>query len=474
MFHRFLPFIILFNVTLLSAECNQITSTQLIRLVDSIADNFPTVQQARNQVNIAELELEKSQAPFDPIFSYHSKNYTQGYYSGLANQVGIIKKNRLLGSTFDFGYRDGSGRFPIYEDQSQTSNSGEFFTGITIPILRNMRIDEPRFQVKQREIDLKISDLNIFTIQNNTRSDLLQSFHELILAKMNREALNLILDNLEKQRDFSRERIETGLSAQNDLFEFDRFIYQNQSLIAEQDNHVAKNINYLSTLYLDSVSEDLTFCQIPGVTRDLPKELPNLKELTVRAFKNRPDLQIVEQQLELANLTLDFHQNQSLPELNLRAEYSSGLGSGDSEDTQETVKSLLQFNYPLFNRSASSSVEMTELKVKNIELNLELLKKQLSTSLFSFRQDILTLEKQLKLIESEVDIVNKLLNADYLTYNSGNLDLFQINQRYNILVNLEVEKNALYMKYFQTLVNLALFTNDPRILKNIYQQMLRS
>ena len=125
------------------------------------------------------------------------------------------------------------------------------------------------------------------------------------------------------------------------------------------------------------------------------------QSLIKKSFQLRPDLKVLKSQLKLTEITIDFLDNQKLPELNFRVEYADGVGSGRDSDQEQYIKNLLELNYPLFNRKPNAAKSISELEWKNIELELTLLKKKLSSELLSYLNNIETIIKQLKLVNQD-------------------------------------------------------------------------
>ena len=441
-------------------QCQPLNAEQLKRRVDYIEEHFAEIEIARRKAESTRYELERAIGEFDPILSSKNFSYLDSFYSGNSNQVTIKKKNRLLGSSVELGYRNGSGNFPVYEDEYKTSNGGEFFTALTIPVLRNFQIDKARLGEKVAQLKVDIGELQFL----EKKQKIFKDFYEVLTDAFEVSSNIAIIDNqvalLKQRKSIIKEQVELGVLPANDKLEVQRFLLKNQSDRINFENVSLKALNYLNQVYLREPSVEIQKCQL---TISKPRILHKIRAKDIfyqEAIRTRPDLAVLNTATEILQKKLDFDRNQQLPELSVRFEYEDGTGSGALDDTQKSLKGIIGFEYPIFNRKARASVGISSNKLLNVISELKNTTQIVKTAIYDFHQDVITSTEQLSIFKQEIELVEKLLEADRENYKLGNRDLFQVNQRQNILIDLSLKANAYRYKAIGTYIKLLLFNNE--------------
>ncbi|MCA9080571.1 MAG: hypothetical protein KDA58_08425, partial [Planctomycetaceae bacterium] len=115
-------------------------------VIESIYRSYPMLRSAMYSRNIAAGEQLSASGQFDLKLKASSENGPVGFYQTYRHAVGMSQPTWGGGEIFA-GYRVGRGTFQPWYLERQTNDGGEFKAGASIPLLRNVEIDERRAAV---------------------------------------------------------------------------------------------------------------------------------------------------------------------------------------------------------------------------------------------------------------------------------------------------------------------------------------
>lgn len=400
-----------------------------------LTEENPYIYAALGKQNIAQEKLNYSLGQYDTTIKakYDEKEYplSEGTYYSMS-----LEKPTELGVDLSFGYRYAQG---VQEyNNIKTGKNGEFLAGAKIPLISLLnQIDRRRLRVSLSKMDLKKSD---FAFQEAMRSfyfKLMSDYFRLLHDKEQLELSKTILKKRKERAVFLQKSVKEGNLAESTLLE------ASQQIISAQQNTISDQRVYQDRFY--------TFLQYLNLSKKLFEEryhLPRLPDvhhtkldietLFKTAQKNRPDIQILNTQIEKLFIENKNNERKKYPEFNI------GLYGIYDVNDKSGFKLSLDMNFPVAqNQYKSKSAQIKESpKLLNNAKLLQLL--EMKTDLLRIINALNAAQQKIKSSQEELKLLLKLEKLEERKYTLGSSTLFLLNQRERLRV--ETQKKVLYFK----------------------------
>ncbi len=349
---------------------------------------------------------------------YDDKNYptTTGTYE----EVGLFKPLDN-GIELSMGYRRAKGTQEY--NNIKTGEDGEFLSSIKIPLFSVL------YDISKNKVDIQTAQIS--TIQAEHKSDLnllklyfniSKIYYQLLLQKQLVRTQKELLGKAKKTREFIEKQIETGKLPAVMQIEIEQIIMrrEQQNLYEKNNYEIVKNI-FLQYLGIDTDTFSKRF-RVPLLTMK-NKSLPKVQESLRIAIENRPDLKIIDFEIEKLALKKSYNDLAQYPKFDMKF---SGLYDPIN---QEGYKVSLNFNLPIERRKYSGMDEV--LQKQNLMKQSEKLKavRELETSIMNVYQKIKTKKEAIGFSKRELTLVRKLESVEMKRIHEGIGNLIFLNQR---------------------------------------------
>ncbi len=304
-------------------------------------------------------------AKFDPQLSEQNVFSARGYYdpqvySTLYHQSTDAKgTNAFSGGTtvntktdvWNFGTflpvaTGGSLQLDFSNSKRDTNNAFStynpvFSSGLTLtvkqPLLRNFKIDQPRYALRLAKKNREISDVQFRQTIIGTVAQVKDYYYQLIYYIDALGAAQKSLQLAQRLLEENEIRVKVGTMAPLD-------VVQAQSEVASREESVilAENALYNAE---DNLKRQIFPENDPAMwhTRVIPTDRPTAEPTPVdvdaaikNALENRTDVVAARKGLERNDLALQYYRNQILPDVNLFGNYG-GSGAGGTQLIRESL-----------------------------------------------------------------------------------------------------------------------------------------
>ncbi len=192
------------------------------------------------------------------------------------------------------------------------------------PLLRNFGLKINRQEILVARNNLGVSEENLKATLMTTVYNVESAYWSLVYSIENldvrRQSLKLAQDLLEK----NQRSVEVGTLAPIEVLSAQAEVATREADLIQAETQIKSNEDQLKLLLHITGDED------KNITALVPKDKPtyvqrevNLEEALAAAIANRTELKIAQLGLQNDRLSLSFAKNQTLPDLNLSASYSS-------------------------------------------------------------------------------------------------------------------------------------------------------
>ncbi|HET9359437.1 MAG TPA: TolC family protein [Vicinamibacterales bacterium] len=326
---------------------------------------------------LQDLQLERLHATYRPTVSgtFSQRNQVQPPTSQLNG--GLIVENNQ--GAYNTGLTQavpwGGGDFSVnFTNQRQeTNNSFSNFNpsynsnltaSYTQPLLRDFRIDSTRQQIRVSTINREVSDIQLRRTITTTVANVRNSYWELLFASQAVEVARGSLELALKLVDDNRARVEVGTMAPLDVVQAEAEAATRRQTLAQAEATMQTAEIALKRLIVNGTEDDLWRAKITAIDRPEFRPEPLDVEAAVRrSLDNRTDVAQARKTIESNDVTMGYLKNQTLPALDLTANYSAqgvggtrferqGLGGSISNIIEggygDAMKAIVGRDYPVW------------------------------------------------------------------------------------------------------------------------------
>jgi outer membrane protein TolC len=327
----------------------------------------------------------------------------------------------------------------------------------TQPLLRDFRIDSTRQQLLVTRINQDVSDIQLQQTIVNTLANVRNAYWDYVFAVQSVEVARQSLNLAEELLRNNQTKVEIGTMAPIDVVQAQsQAAQQRQALVTAEGTRRTAEIA-LKRLIVSGTTDPLWSSTIDPVDRpDFRPEPIDVNAATERALSNRTDV-LQARKIQEANLvTLDFLENQQLPQVNLLARYATtGIGgtqfvttgSGVNREVVQVIpggyvdalSSLLRLRLPTWSvglnvtynlgtSAADASVARARIQQNQIEVQLRQLDLEVTSDISNAAVQVQNTAEQVQAAQAARDLAQQQLDAENSKFGVGMSTNFQVVQ----------------------------------------------
>lgn len=424
-----------------------------LQLVDK---NYPKLQgaDAERQIYSAK-RLEKAGA-FDPILS--SVNEYQRVQDTFT--PGVAKNAIHNESRVDLLTRSGIKVFTgmrLNPNDTKTpfvptGKSGEYYAGVSIPLLRGLKINEKTAAEQQAKLGEPLAS----QMYGATRLEILLKaaavYWECIGAKSRLEIARNLLNLAEARVEQIKSRVESGDLPALDIAESEQEIHRRQAALVKSDRDFQKSSLSLSVFLWDDSGTPKAVPQIKDV---LPLQ-PEPRKLTERewmegrksALESRPELKKIALEKEQLKIELRLAENTILPAMD--AYLIQGADTGP-QGIGPVVRGGIAVSAPLRQRAARGQAQAAQLKLQKLSLDEKAERLKIQVEVDDTVSAVNTSSDRWAATLIELKKAKQVEAGERLRYGAGDSTLFLINQRERASAEAQMRLTEVQVDYLQSL-----------------------
>jgi outer membrane protein TolC len=404
--------------------------------------HHPLYQAAELEVEMAAGKLRAARGQFDPKLAWarYEKEYkgsTYYDYHQLELKVPIYS-----GIEVKAGYELNTGQY--LNPESGTPLGGLYYTEISLPLLRNLLIDQARAEVKMQQAMLRQST-HEFQLARNDLSYLISvAYWEFKAAwdlrLLYQEAVEIAAD----RQYFVVRSYELGKYAAIDTVESYMEWQRRHSLLAQAEASLHLVRNALSNQFWmsDSLSQ-VTFW--PSTQPLMP--IDSLRLLAWRLEVDRhPLIQVMDEKIAIASIDKTLQRQGLLPQFDIRykplATNTVGYNFSSSSATWGAWLSM-----PLFLRKETGKLQVATTKLEQLEWERNFKVQALANDINAYAQAVEYLSDALKRQRNNVDAARRMLEAERRKLELGSTTIFMINYRERYLYESQEKLIKTFKEY---------------------------
>jgi len=437
-----------------------------------VVNYHPVSKQASLLTQSAKAELLAARGAFDPIISTIYENKTTDGKNSYTYFEPQIKIPTLIGVDVKAGYDQSDGiavnndRIKIIENNGQYfpqyGEYGMLYAGVNVPILRGFQTDGRRASLRQAQYLQGLNEAERVKVINKLLLIAAKDYWEWQLAYEKLKLMLLSYSLAENRFTFISSRIKGGEDKPIDSIEALIELKRRETLLLETEvefkNASLSISNYLwndkneplqlkASVYPSAIGTEIRKISTDSLQRMVNYTEGNHPELIKLQFKNK-QLQI-DRKLAIENLK---------PQLNIEyypfQTYSKGAQNDVNNIFNRQYKFGASFYSSLFLRKERGKLQQANLKLKSIDFEAQLTKRELVNEVFANYNNILNLEQLISIQEVLVKNATALRDAEQTRFENGESSLFLVNTRERSLIDAQIKQAEIKSKYAKAKVQL--------------------
>lgn len=331
--------------------------------------NNKEIEVSRQNVRIAEFDLQGARGIYDPrfsTFSYYersktpSSSFLSGGENGAVTQSDVTGTARLEGLVpkFGGGYRVDFSAIRLTTDNRFTALNPQFPTALTFnytqPLLRGLRFDNNRRLIEVAKKNLSLTDAQFRQRTIETITQVQRAYWDLVYSLRNLQIQRDAVRDARAQLEHNRRLVEEGMLAPIDVVAADAQVSGFEQSVYSALEDVTRAENILKNLIAENRQSPLwNVSLIPTDAVDLEPPAVSLDDAMTTAMENRPELQQQTVAREINELDQRYFREQTKPQVDLVGSYGVvGLAG--------------TLNVSAANNPLLASGELTRLKINEL------------------------------------------------------------------------------------------------------------
>lgn len=435
--------------------------------IQTVLDHHPFAKKANLKVTFGEAEMLKAKGNFDPsLFSHWSeKNFDDKLY--YRQYAGHFRAPTPLGVDIVGGYENTLGDF--LNSENFTDPNGLWHIGVELDVLQGLFINERSTILKQARRYQHLAKNEQQIMANELLYNASYAYLQWQLFYYFGEVLKENAELASKYFENTRDAFLGGEKTAMDTLE--AHILHQDAIIELQKNELKliKTIlileNYLwyenePIALQNDTKPELYFHQIWEI-KDVPRDPFKLdNNPQIAASINKLSILEIEQRLKREKLK---------PKLKLKynpllSTSANGISPNYSIDNYSWG---FVFSMPLLYRSERGNIQQGEIKMAELNLDIESKRNELSNKIETSRQQLALLQEQQILIEQNTENYRMLLEGENEKFRYGESSVFLLNKRQEKYITTRIKLIDNHIKLQLERLKYLYYTNrliDPNFL----------
>jgi len=347
-------------------------SLLLADVIASTFRSFPEIEIARLQAGVARGEVTQANGAYDLHLDYYNLNQPVGYYENNRSGVGVSRQ-LWWGGYAHAGYRIGRGAFEPWYKERETNKGGEFRVGWVQPLLQGRAIDPYRVQLFQANLDRQAVapeiQQNVLAASLAAASAYWQWVEAGNVLRSQEQLLQLAI----KRNEGLNRLLERGLSTRQELSINAQTISERQLKVMDSRQKFRDTAFKLAIFLRDESGT-------PMLARPewLPNTFPNISRLELQDFESafldaqqrRPELNLIQIDLQKLRWEAELARNQTLPNVDFTIQGVQNVGDPATSLNDKgdfILESGVVGGVPVQRRKARGKLESTLAKIQQNE-----------------------------------------------------------------------------------------------------------
>ncbi len=358
-----------------------IKALELLEVLSSVNRHFPLLKAALQEREIALGNAISADGLFDTQLKGHVRQ-NQGSFDSQRYALSFSQPTAFQGISFGGGWRLGAGIYPVYYQDRQTAEGGEFFGGVTVPLLKDREIDFRRAGRRRASLDRQIAEPLIASQHVRFVRDASWAYWNWVAAAKRLEIGKELLRIAEGRDELLRKQAKLGRIAEIEVTDNRRTVLDRRARLVRIQRDFELASYTLSLFVRDEKGVPIHLAsarlapEIPTPAKPSEKEL--IEGVHV-ALANRPELAQLRLQIKRMGVDLDLAKNQTLPDLRLFVNHATDVGEEKKSLDRYAYEAGVLLEVPFQRRQAIGQIRTTRARLAQLFAQDAFLRESITT-----------------------------------------------------------------------------------------------
>jgi outer membrane protein TolC len=424
-----------------------------------VKENHPIAQQANLQLERGEANLLAAKGGFDPqlFTNIGQKYFNNDQYYSLVNSG--LKIPTWFGLSVEGGFEQNNGI--NLNPERKTPSNGLVYGGLSLAVGQGLFIDQRRADLRQAQaferITVEERRLMLNNLLLNASNTYWEWFNAYQLVEINKEGLRLA----EERFEGIRESAILGDLPPIDTIEALIQVQARTLNLQEAQRNYFNQTGWLN-VYLwssDGIPYEIENNVVPVPLKNLEATIFNdtLQNQISTMIQQHPVIRRNELRLRQLEIERRWKIEQLKPVLNLKY---NALNQPINQDliagySMNNYNWGLQFYMPILLRKGRGELKLTNIKIKDQLLQLDLQEEQLTFHVKAAINDWNTYNNQLTVVVDNVKNLTTLLNGERRKFEVGESSIFLVNTRETSYIQGLIQQASLVTRNQKSLVEIS-------------------
>lgn len=417
----------------------------LEQATDRALDKNLSLKAARLNPPMVDYQLASARAAFLPQLTglYNYSDATQLTNDAIDQVSSYNNRNQTFntGASYQTPWYGGRLNATFNNNRAVTTNPRTIFNptfgsnlqfSYVQPLLRGLRIDDARNQLRTLPIQRQVSDLQLLTQIENTKANVRTAYWNLRAAIEQIEIQRRSLELAQRLYEDNRTKVEIGTLAQIETTTSEAQVANaEQALLNAQIQWRTAELA-LKQLLAEGPEDEIYRTTInPIQTASITAQTVDIPSAVRRALADRTDLVQARRNLDVSNLNIEIADNQTKPQLDMQGGYTSrgqnaadalGFGTAVSQVFRFDVPTWnvqLNFAYPLFMRAAKANFARARLQLQQAETQIKAQELTVSTQVTNAGYNVENTYKQFQAAQKASEAALRNAEAEQIRFEVG-------------------------------------------------------
>jgi outer membrane protein TolC len=405
---------------------------KLSDVVASVYRAFPLIEQARLQQGVAAGEQLSAWGAYDLKAEGYSLNQPFGYYETYRQGLGVARQ-LWWGGYLGAGYRLGRGTFEQRYKERETDDGGEFKLAVIQPLLQGRAIDSQRVELFQANLRRQAVTPEIQTSLLGSALDAVEAYWSWVSAGAILKSQFRLLELAEIRGEQLSALLAAGQGKQIDVIVNDQLIAERRGMVVESEKKLWQSAAKLGLYLRDDAGQPLL-----APVAWLPPDIATILDLPAASFEQdfgdalarRPELQLIDFEIQQNRWEVQLANNQLLPNLDLTLQGSQDTGEpasalGDKGEFE--LEAGVIGSVPVQRRKARGKLQSYRSKIAILEQKRRFQQDKIAIELQTAQTSILTTAESIRQAQQALASAKEALETYRLAFDRGQVDLVFLN-----------------------------------------------
>lgn len=432
------------------------TQLTLRGFVQSIDSNFPKLLSADAERRLAIAKLLEKSGAFDPILTHVSEYlrvqdiFTPGKAKDAIHNESRVDLLTRSGMKVFAGMRlnPNDTKTPFVP----TGNSGEYYAGVSVPLLRGRAVNEKTIAETQARLTQPVAQQVYLAARMEVLIKAAGIYWEWLGAKSRLLVSNNLLAIAEQRVNQIKERVKGGDAPALEITEAEQEIERRKAGVVKAQRDLQKTSIQMSVyLWRQNLTPDTVplLDAMPSLN-PFPERVSDESWAAARklAIQQRPELKRISAERKIVMAELQLAKNQLLPVMDAYALQGADTGKNG---IGPVVRGGVNLSIPLRQRTARGLILAAETKLQKLTFDEAAERQRITAEIDDVVSAINTSFDKYSALAAEVDKAKSVESGEKLRFAAGDSTLFLVNQRERATAEAQFRLIDAHVEYLQAL-----------------------